>query len=69
MSDDHTCPMNANVPLQEIKVAYERDHGMSLMRAVNKGCGGTYRRCLLGCLFPSSEVLYCIVLYCTGEYY
>lgn len=29
---------------------------MSLMKAVNKGCSGTYRKVLLGCLFPTSEV-------------
>ena len=29
---------------------------MSLMRAVNKGCSGTYKKCLLACLFPTSEV-------------
>lgn len=29
---------------------------MSLMKAVNKGCSGTYKKCLLACLFPSSEV-------------
>lgn len=26
------------------------------MKAVNKGCSGTYKKCLLACLFPSSEV-------------
>ena len=29
---------------------------MSLMKAVNKGCSGTYKKCLLACLFPTSEV-------------
>lgn len=41
---------------QAIKTAYEQNHGMSLMKAVNKGCSGTYKKCLLACLFPSSEV-------------
>ncbi|CAM9371518.1 unnamed protein product [Ascophyllum nodosum] len=41
--------------IQAIKEAYEKNHGMSLMRAVNKGCSGTYKKCLLACLFPTSE--------------
>ncbi len=43
-------------PPQAIKAAYEQNHGMSLMKAVNKGCSGTYKKCLLACLFPSIEV-------------
>ena len=42
--------------LQAIKTAYENNHGMSLMKAVNKACSGTYKKCLLACLFPTSEV-------------
>ncbi|CAM9845530.1 unnamed protein product [Ascophyllum nodosum] len=47
--------LQSRTQIQEIKAAYERDHGMSLMKAVHKGCRGTYRSCLLGCLFPSIE--------------
>lgn len=42
--------------IQAIKTAYEKNHNMSLMKAVNKGCSGTYKKCLLACLFPTSEV-------------
>ncbi|CAN0373059.1 unnamed protein product [Ascophyllum nodosum] len=41
--------------IQEIKAAYEREYGMTLMKAITKRCRGTYRRCLIGCLFPSVE--------------
>eukprot|EP00904_Undaria_pinnatifida_P009673 jgi/Undpi1/5836/HiC_scaffold_2.g01110.m1 len=41
--------------IQAIKTAYENNHGMSLMKAVNKACSGTYKKCLLACLFPTSE--------------
>lgn len=30
---------------------------MSLMKAVNKGCSGTYKKCLLASLFPTTEVM------------
>lgn len=50
-------PLRSTYPtFQAIKTAYEQNHGMSLMKAVNKGCSGTYKKCLLACLFPSSEV-------------
>ncbi|CAM9646341.1 unnamed protein product, partial [Ectocarpus sp. 4 AP-2014] len=41
--------------IQAIKAAYEQNHGMSLMKAVSKECSGTYKKCLLACLFPTSE--------------
>lgn len=41
--------------IQAIKTEYEQNYSMSLMRAVNKSCHGTYKKCLLACLFPTSE--------------
>lgn len=54
---DKIPPITQLLKVQAIKAAYEMNHGMSLMRAVNKECSGTYRNVLLGCLFPTSEVM------------
>eukprot|EP00752_Nemacystus_decipiens_P001889 g1819.t1 len=46
---------SSRAQIQAIKMAYEKNHGMSLMKAISKECSGTYKKCLLACLFPSSE--------------
>ena len=41
---------------QAIKAAYEKNHGMSLKSAITTSFSGTYQKCLIACLFPTSEV-------------